>query len=85
MITRYQCQRDLILFRTLLNLSVAQRSQDGIQRRLTRGSEMMPGVWTCTTRWTNLIQHTRTPIGAVSHLLRMLDLIAAMSAHFPDS
>ena len=46
---------------------------------------MVPGVWTCTTRCTNLMQHTRTPITAVSHLLRMLDLIVAILSHVCES
>lgn len=46
----------------------------------------MPGVKTWTTFWTNLMQHIRTPVGALSILLRMLDFIAVIvSQTLPSS
>lgn len=51
----------------------------------TLGSEIMPGVCTCTTRWMNLMQHIRTPALAVSVLLNMFDLIAAICCHVAAS
>ena len=47
----------------------------------TRGSAIIPAVCTCTTRCTNLIQHTRTPVAPMSHLFSILDLMAAMRSH----
>ena len=44
----------------------------------TLGSAIIPGVCTCTIFCTNLMAHMRTPIAAVSHLLRMFDLIEAI-------
>ena len=51
----------------------------------TLGSEMTPGVCTCTTFWTNLIQQTLIPWGAESHRLRMFCLIAVIVSHRPPS
>src|SRR5438270_14020980 len=51
----------------------------------TLGSEMTPGVCTCTILCRSLMQHTRTPIGAVSMRFSILDLMATMFCHVAAS
>lgn len=51
------------------------------KRLHTLGSGIAPGVCTWTIFCTNLIAHIRTPIGALSHLLSISDLIEAISFH----
>ena len=87
MVSRYQSKRNLILIRALSKALVSYTDHPkyfGLVQR-TRGSAITPGVWTCTTRWTNLMQHTRIPVAAVSHLLRMFDFIAAIFSHVAES
>jgi hypothetical protein len=50
-------------------------------RLRTLGSEITPGVWTCTILCRSLMQHILTPIGAVSMRFSMLDLMATMFCH----
>lgn len=52
---------------------------------LTLGSARGPGVWTCTTRCTNLIQQIRTPGVTVSHILKIFNFMADMVSHVEDS
>lgn len=51
----------------------------------TLGSAITPGVCTCTTLWTNLMQQTRIPPDAVSHLRKMFDFTAAMRSQVAES
>jgi hypothetical protein len=51
----------------------------------TLGSEITPGVCTCTILCRSLMQHTRTPIGAVSMRFSILDLMATMFCHVAAS
>ena len=52
--------------------------QGAAEMSRTLGSAMTPGVCTWTTLCTNLMQHTRTPVAAVSHLFNIFDLIEAI-------
>lgn len=51
----------------------------------TLGSDITPGVWTCTILCRSLMQHTLTPMGAVSMRFRIFDLIATMFCHVAAS
>lgn len=78
MISRDKCNGDLVFIRSLylcISASVCWDINQDVERTL--GSNM-PGVCTCTTFCTNLMQHILTPAGAVSHLLRMFILMAAI-------
>lgn len=48
---------------------------------LTLGSDITPGVCTCTTFWTNLMHMMRKGAGKLSILEMMFNLTAVMSCH----
>lgn len=57
-------------------LSIDQVEEEGKFVQHTLGSEIRPGVWTCTTRWMNLTQQIFTGQGNESIRRRMSCLIA---------